>query len=197
MNSGTRASRIWYVGLCLLASWTAVRAAAPLDPERLERFLSGLAAAPSTPIPFVEKRMSAVFAEPLELHGELRIDAAGNIEKRILRPVHEVVRISADTLVVEQQGKIRTLRLANDRRWREFHAGVMGLLSRDAIALGSAFEVGLEQAGGDWALRLVPRAKTGRDGITALVASGRGDRLRVLRIEQARDEWQEMRFDAP
>jgi hypothetical protein len=181
------------VMLCAL-SFATTCAAATLSNERLTQFLAGLTAAPTEVLPYEEQRMSAVLSVPLQLGGELRVAPNGDIDKRVLQPFQERVVIRAGSLTIEQRGKARTLNLANDRRWREFYAGITGLLNRDAAALQRVFEVTLRESASDWTLHLQPRAAAGKVGLTAIIASGRAAQLTALRIEHGPDEWQEMRF---
>ena len=51
----------------------------------------------------------------------------------------ERVWITARALTLEKDGKSRTMDLAGDARWRTFHAGISGLLNRDAAALDRVF----------------------------------------------------------
>lgn len=147
-------------------------------------------------MPFVEKRMSPLLAEPLEAHGEIRIWPDGTIDKRVTSPVNERVRISAGTLVLERAGRSRTINLGGDPRWRAFHAGIAGLLNRDATAL-AAFDPVLTESADGWTLELRPRDDRGRATIKVITASGEGPDLLRLRFEQSDDEWQEMTFAAP
>ena len=164
------------------------------DPAALTAFLESLAPAPAGPIPFVEKRMSALLTAPLELRGELTLGRDGTIDKRVITPIEERIVISAGSLQIERDGKIRTMQLGRDRRWQAFHAGMTGLLRQDVQALTRVFVVTLEQTSTSWTMRLVPRESAGKKLVTSITATGRGSQLLALRMDQGTDEWQEMQF---
>lgn len=176
----------------LLAGFAAPLPAA--GDTRLGEFLSRLAPPPQTPIAFVEQRMSALLERPLEVRGELSLGSDGVIDKHVTAPIEERVRISATTLSLERGGQLRTVDLAGDARWRALHAGISGLLRRDASALERVFEVELTEADTGWTLALRPRQTRGANSLTRISAQGEGPQLLRLRLEQGEGEWQEMSF---
>jgi hypothetical protein len=188
------------VGAFLLGAALASAATVPapagdeVATARLAAFLAGLAPPPQGPIPFREKRMSALLTEPLEVRGELTLGPDGTLDKHVTEPADERVVIKAGSLTLVRGGKTRVLDLGGDRRWRAFHAGITGLMNRDVQALTRVFSVALEETPGGWTLRLRPRATTGKNGVSQIVAFGQGKQLQGLRIEQGADEWQEMTF---
>ncbi len=177
----------------LLIVATAVQAGSD-DPERVAAFLARLAPAPEGAIPFVERRMSVLLVEPIELRGELRIYRDGTIDKRVVLPTEERVRITARTLTLERQGKSRTLDLTGDARWQAFHAGIIGLMNRDPAALDGVFTIKLDEDPQGWTLELRPRVSSRKDMFTLISASGTGVTLLRLRFDQGQGEWQEMIF---
>jgi Outer membrane lipoprotein carrier protein LolA-like len=187
--------RTLLVLLCALSSPLAssAQAAQSLSRDQLAVFLRTLSAPPTAALPFVEHRMSKLLREPLQLTGELRIEADGAIDKRILKPFQERVQIKSDTLIIEGGQGRRTVNLARDKRWRAFHAGIAGLINRDATALSAAFAVTLEQSAEAWTMRLQPRGDTARSA-PMIIATGKTSALTDLRIEQSKSEWQAMHF---
>lgn len=181
----------------LLALWLCGLATAGASADSggdVSRLLQSLDLPPPGPIGFVEQRMSALFTEPIEAHGEISLGPDGSIEKRVTAPTQERVRISADAVTVERSGTSRTAELAGDARWKAFHAGITGLLNRNAAALEQAFEISLDESPQGWRLELRPRSGGGRMIITRISAYGEGSNLRRLRIEQGDTDWQEMTF---
>lgn len=167
------------------------------EADRVAGFLATLAPAPDVAIPFVEKRMSSLLAEPIELRGVLSVSRDGTIDKRVISPVSERVLITAGTLTLERQGKVRTLNLAGDPRWRTFHAGIAGLMNRDPEALGQAFVVRLADGPDGWTLELRPKGPRRKNMVELISASGRGPNLLTLRLDQGAGEWQVMTFLPP
>ncbi len=180
--------------LALLLIFACAAAQTSEQTERVTAFLATLAPPPEGAIPFVEKRMSALLMEPIEVRGELRVSKDGAIDKRVSFPAEERVQVNAQTLTLERRGKSRTVNLAGDARWRAFHAGIVGLMNRDAVALNLVFEVSLDQHAGDWRLELTPKASGGKRSVTLISASGTGPTLLRLRLDEGEGEWQEMLF---
>ncbi len=172
-----------------VAAQTALAAQPAVASQRLATLLASLPPTPREPIAFTEQRMSPLLSRPLEFRGELLIEPDGSIDKRLEGPGGERVTIQAGSLKIEQRGGTRILNLANNRRWREFHAGLAGLLNRDAAALQQGFNFTIEETAKSWRLLLRPR--TGKLKITA---SGEPGRITTLRIEQGQNDWQELRF---
>ncbi len=183
------ADRVLAVALLLLG-----HAAYGAGDPQLAGFLATLSPAPQGPMPYVEQRMSALLAAPLEVRGDLTLGADGSIDKRVTAPAPESLRITATSLTLEKGGKRRVIKLSGDPRWRAFHAGVVGLLNRDAAALERVFAATLVESPAGWTLDLRPLKSAGRNGITLVRATGTGTRLVRLRLEQGSAEWQELDF---
>lgn len=162
--------------------------------ERVAAFLATLAPPQEGAIPFVEKRMSALLVEPIEVRGELRVSKDGAIEKHVISPTEERVKITARTLTLERQGKSRTIDVSGDARWRAFHAGINGLMNRDPAALNLVFTVSLDERPEGWTLELRPRTSGSKNMVRLISASGVGATLLRLRLDQGEGEWQEMTF---
>ena len=180
--------------ILLLIFACAAAQAGSEETQRVAAFLATLSPPGEGAIPFVEKRMSALLAEPIEVRGELRISKDGAIDKRVSFPAAERVQITAQTLTLERRGKSKTLNLAGDARWRAFHAGIVGLMNRDAAALSRVFEVRLHEHAGDWTLELRPVGSGRKGGVTLISATGTGATLMRLRLDEGDGEWQEMNF---
>ncbi len=181
------------LNLLLIFACAAAQAGSE-ETEPVAAFLATLAPPQEGAIPFVERRMSALLMEPIVVRGELRISKDGAIDKRVSLPAEERVRITARTLTLERRGKTRTVNLAGDARWRAFHAGIVGLMNRDAAALNRVFAVRLHQRAGDWILELRPRVSGGKRGVTLITAAGTRATLLSLRLDEGEGEWQEMTF---
>jgi hypothetical protein len=172
-------------------------AASAATRAEVEQLLSTLTPVPADPLPFVERRMSRLFAQPLELRGEIRVDANGQIDKRITAPFAERLRIDATEVVIERDGQRRRFALGTDARWRAFHSGLSGLLRRDAAALLAVFDARIAGTGAGWTLTLQPRSTRRRSPVRAIIATAVDGRITTVRIEQADDEWQELQFVVP
>ncbi|MEQ1801088.1 MAG: LolA-related protein [Gammaproteobacteria bacterium] len=180
--------------ILLLLFVCSVARAGSDEAERVASFLATLAPVPDGAIPFLERRMSSLLTEPIEVRGELRIGKDGVIDKRVTSPVEERVQITARTLTLERKGTSRTVNLAGDPRWQAFHAGITGLMNRDPAALDRAFTVRLEEGPQGWILELRPKGPRRKNMVELISASGRGPNLLGLRLDQGGGEWQEMSF---
>ena len=69
--------------------------------ERLRRVLAAVAAQPLAAAPFIERRLSALAATPLESRGTLSFNPAGLIEKQTTSPLRERVIISPETVTID------------------------------------------------------------------------------------------------
>ena len=106
MTSG----RLSHIRACVfLLAGVAASAQATAADDRVAGFLATLAPAPEGTIPFVEKRMSALLAEPIELRGELQLGPDGAIDQRVFEPTAERVLVTARVLTVERDGRTRTI----------------------------------------------------------------------------------------
>lgn len=164
----------------------------PADP--VAAFVAALDPPPAGAMPFVERRMSPLLAEPIEVRGELRLGRDGVIDKRITSPVEERVQITARTVTLERRGRSRTLDVGGDPRWQAFHAGITGLMNRDPAGLNRVFTITLEQRPDGWTLELRPRTPGDSSMVRLITASGTGTTLLGLRLDQGEGEWQEMTF---
>jgi hypothetical protein len=195
MNLGRTRTVLAATGAAALLACSAVaRAAGDAAGGPVAAFLAALPPPTQAAIPFVETRMSSLLKDPIEVRGEIRVGADGTIDKQVFAPAAERLQISAHGVSIERNGQTRRLDLASDRRWRAFHAGLAGLLTRDAATLQAAFDVTLDESPDGWSLQLRPRAGGGRSPIRLISATGRGPQLLRLRVEQDDNDWQDMSF---
>lgn len=195
MTSG-RPRRRWLALAVVLAGLVVRPGAAGADDE-LAALLAGLDPAPAGALAFEEVRMSSLLAEPLALRGELTVGPDGVIDKRITAPFAERLRVDGSSVAIERDGQVRRVPLAGDRRWQALHAGIVGLVGRDAALIRRSFAAEVDRSAAGWRLRLVPRGAPGRSPVRAIVATGVAGRLLTLRIDLGADEWQELRFAVP
>lgn len=186
-----------FVLILLLPLFAAAAEPVSDSSQRLALFLASLAPPSEQPMPFVERRMSSLLAEPLELRGELQIGKDGTIDRHVLAPVEERMRINATSLTLERDGRTRTVELRRDAGWQAFHSGISGLLNRDQAALERVFSIQLEETASGWRLELHPRRSRSSNPISLVRAEGFGPDLFRLRLEFGSAEWQEIDFVRP
>ena len=161
------------------------RAGAPADAgdERLSRILGAVAATPLTAAPFLERRVSELFATPQESRGTLSYKPPGTIEKRTTSPIRETLTITADTVTIDSgTGAPPTvIRIdAQQGPLASYVAGLRAILSGDDKQLRQLFETRLTGNGDTWTLQLLPRGPLPRRGIRKIVVSGSGAHLRQI-----------------
>ena len=151
--------------------------------ERLRRVLGAVSAQTLTAVPFVERRVSELFATPQESRGTLSYKPPATIEKRTTSPIRETLTMTADTVTIDpgtgapptvikidgQQGP-----LAN------YVTGLRALLAGDDKLLRQLFDTRLSGGFDNWTLQLQPRGVLPRRGIRKIVVRGAGAHLRQI-----------------
>lgn len=165
------------------------------DFDRIAEILGNIDTPRNETIPFVEKRQNQLLEEPLILHGEVLFAADGTLSKRIERPVQERVTISADSLELARNGRVRRVSLDKRAGVKVFYAGMRALLDGDT---GSLFELFVVSASvGDaenWTIELVPKDADLRTFVEQMIISGQGGQVITVHTDQPGGDWQEMSF---
>ena len=82
---------------------------APATTLTLEALLARIGGKPKQSARFVEKKYLAVLDAPVESAGTLRYEAPDRLEKNTERPIRESMMLDGDQLVVERDGRRRSL----------------------------------------------------------------------------------------
>ena len=137
---------------------------------------------------FVERRYLKVLKSPLELSGTLSYDAPDRLVKRTLEPKPETLTVDGERLVIEAQGRVRTLRLQDYPLVWAFVESFRATLKGDMAALGRFYRLALEGAPQRWQLSLTPRDPKMSALIESVLIDGRKGRINKIEIREAQGD---------
>jgi hypothetical protein len=157
---------------------------APAELE-LERLLKRVGGKPKQEARFVEKKYLAVLDAPVESSGTLRYEAPDRLEKNTERPVKESMMLDGDQLVVERNGRRRSLPAAQLPAVAALVGGIRDTLRGDAEALRRMFKVVLQGNAASWQIDLLPSDSTSAQLVSRITLRGREDRLLEVETLQA------------
>ena len=188
MFSMAVAASVFALGLCgampVLAQ--ARSASEEAGDERLRRVLAAVAAQPLAAAPFIERRLSALAATPLESRGTLSFNPAGLIEKQTTSPLRERVIISPETVTIDAgDGKpLTVIRLDAQGALTGYGLGLRALLSGNEKLLRQVFDTRMSGTFENWKVQLLPREPALKRGIRHIMVSGSGARLRLIETSE-------------
>lgn len=173
-------------------------AAGSAEEERLRRILLAVAARPLDAAPFLERRISPLYATPLELRGTLSFKPPGTIEKRTTSPIREVLTITAENLTIDPGtgGAPTVLKMDAQGQLSAYVLGLRAILQGDDKLLRQVFDARLSGSFEAWTLQLVPRGVQPRRGIRQIVVSGAGAQLRRIDTTEINGDQIEMAISA-
>ena len=134
---------------------------------------------------FVEKKYLALLDAPVESSGTLRYRAPDRLEKNTDRPVKESLMLDGDQLVIERNGRRRSLPAAQLPGVAALVGGLRDTLGGDAEALRRVFKVVLQGGASSWQIDLLPSDVTVAQLVTRVTLRGREDRLLEVETMQA------------
>src|SRR5262249_26155999 len=131
--------------------------------------------------PFVERKYSPVLVAPVESSGTLHYQRPDLIEKIVVKPRKERLRILSDEVVIEREGtEERRIPLAANPAIAGFAAALRGVLSGDAAALRARFTTKVTGNEASWTLELVPTGNAMRSYVQSIVVGGRAGRVEKI-----------------
>jgi len=162
--------------------------------ERLRCVLAAVAAQPLTAAPFIERRVSALAATPLESRGTLSFNPAGLIEKQTTSPLRERVTISPETVTIDAgDGKpVTVIKLEAQGALTGYGLGLRALLSGNEKLLRQVFDTRMTGTFENWKVHLLPREPALKRGIRHIMVSGSGARLRLIETSETGGDTIEM-----
>ena len=160
---------------------TAGRPAAPT----LEALLARIGGKPQQEARFVEKKYLAVLDAPVESSGTLRYRAPGRLEKNTEHPVKESMMLDGDQLVVERNGRRRSLPAAQLPGVAALVGGLRDTLGGDAQALRRMFKVVVQGDASSWQIDLLPADVSAAQLVSRVTLRGREDQLLEVETLQA------------
>lgn len=160
-------------------------AAAAQSELTLESLLARIGGRKEQQARFVEKKYLALLDAPVESSGTLRYRAPDRLEKNTDRPVKESLMLDGDQLVIERNGRRRSLPAAQLPGVAALVGGLRDTLGGDAEALRRVFKVVLQGGASSWQIDLLPSDVTVAQLVTRVTLRGREDRLLEVETMQA------------
>ena len=183
MNSGTGlTARIARAALLLL--FIGAPRAAEVQSWDFARLMGQLAQIESSRARYSELRYVAKLKRPIELSGTLLYSRPARIEKRQIRPFPEVMRVDGDTLVVEKEGKSRSIVLSQVPVVGTLVESLRATLAGDASELERLYAVTMEGPRERWTLKLLPREFEVASVVSGISISGSGPRVTRVEIRE-------------
>ena len=133
---------------------------------------------------YSEVRHVAMLKQPLELSGTLTYSRPAHIEKLQTRPFREVVRVDAEKLTVEREGKTRSVLLRNVPLVGALVESLRATLAGDATELERLYAVSMEGPREQWRLRLTPKEIEVAGIVKEISISGSGSRVSRIEIRE-------------
>ena len=155
--------------------------------DRLARVLAAVAAQPITAAPFFERRVSSLYATPMESSGTLSFSPSGVIEKLTTRPNRERVVISADSISVDAAAGIpaKVIKIEAQSGLASYGMGLRAILSGNEKQLRQVFDADVSGSFESWKIQLFPREVSLKRGIRQITVSGSKANLRVIETLEA------------
>jgi outer membrane lipoprotein-sorting protein len=180
MNSrgGLIACLILIAGLARFDSPAYAESASPqLD---LSQLMSRFSAIKSASARFTERRYLHVLKTPLDDTGVLVYEAPDKLQKQTLLPNQQNMVVEGDTLIIQSEGKTRTLNLADYPQIGAFIEGIRATLAGDSATLQRIYATQLSGSMDAWVLKLTPREEAMRAIVSSITISGSGGRIRQV-----------------
>jgi len=137
---------------------------------------------------FVERRYLKVLKSPVELSGTLSYDAPDRLVRRTLEPRPETLTVDGERVVIEAQGRVRTLRLEDYPVAWAFVESFRATLKGDMAALERFYRLALEGGPQRWQLSLTPRDPKMSALIESVLIDGRKGRINKIEIREAQGD---------
>ncbi|RYU56956.1 outer membrane lipoprotein carrier protein LolA [Methylolobus aquaticus] len=190
-------SRRLPLALALLsaASW----AADPAPPRtwNLDALLGTLGTRVEGTARFSEIRTLKIVATPLRSSGRLSFRRPDILEKQLLVPRKETLRIDGDRLTIEDGSadSPRTVHLSDHPPLLAAIESIRAPLTGDAETLRRLFTATLGGSERRWVLTLVPRDAAYAEIVRVVYVHGSGPRIESIRIDEANGDRSEIRIE--
>ncbi|MGE0801409.1 MAG: LolA-related protein [Lautropia sp.] len=151
----------------------------------LESLLARIGGKPQREARFRERKFMAVLDRPVESSGVLRFTAPGRLERITERPRRELMMLDGDTLVVERDGRRRSIAAAQLPGVAALVGALRDTLAGDAQALRRLFRVVVQGSDEAWQIDLLPSDTSAAELVARITLRGRGDQLAEIETFQA------------
>jgi hypothetical protein len=177
----------------------ALLIAAAMPPARAEvpslaELLKNTAVTPPATVAFREERHNPLLKEPLVLSGHFAYLAAGRMAKSIDTPFVESYIVADDKILIERDGRTRSLSLNRSRSLRSIFTALEAILAGRAETLDELFSHKVSGTREAWVVELTPLSKKLARQLEGMRIDGNESRVTSIRVDLADDEWQRMDF---
>jgi hypothetical protein len=166
--------------------------AAEASALELAEVLQRTAVAPPASVPFREERHNPMLKEPLVLTGTFEYLAAGTMKKTIESPFAESYLVDDAHILIERDGKTRTLALSRSRSLRSILVAIEAILAGQSDKLDELFTSTLSGDSDSWRVELTPISKRLAKQVQALHINGNASSVTEITVNLADDEWHRM-----
>lgn len=181
------------VTLGLLIGTVPAMAAGETSPGfDLAQLMRQLGAVKSSTARFTERKYLRVLKEPIEDSGTLVYVAPDRLQKDTLQPKFESLRIDAETITIEREGKTQTLKLDDYPEIWGFIDGIRATLAGDLAALDRQYLVNLAGTVDDWQLLLQPRDRKTSRILASILISGAQTHIKRISTQEGDGDRTEM-----
>jgi hypothetical protein len=167
------------LGAALLAFATTSAAAPAFDLDALTTLLGRVKAGEAT---FTESRRVEMLDRTLESSGRLSFRAPDGFVRETLKPRHEKLAVSGNTLTMTIGERSRTMQLDASPEAAVIVEAVRGTLTGNRAALERLFEASLSGSAERWTLELVPRDLRLRGQVASVRISGHESVAREVQV---------------
>jgi Outer membrane lipoprotein carrier protein LolA-like len=156
-TSATRRRRGYAaLAVLLLPALLVAGARAATSDAELDRVMQQLAQRQHGHATFIELTYSSLLRDPVQSTGELWFDASGHLEKKVLTPKAEDLRLDGDQMQLIRGGRQRSASLQQFPQFAPLLDGLRQTLAGDRAALQRSFDLSLDEQSGGWTLTLRP-----------------------------------------
>ncbi len=170
----------------LVSVVTAGQARAAQPGWTLERLVAALAARTEGSARYTEIRTLKVLTAPVQSSGVLRYRQPDTLEKEMLAPRAEVMRVEGDRITIEDASpeSPRVLFLPDHPEVAVLIESIRAPLTGNLEKLNALFQVAFGGSERRWLLSLVPRSPRAAELVRAVYVRGSHDRVTGIEIEE-------------
>ena len=187
-NHESRITNHRFLWAGLLLCMTLIHDAAAADIWSIEDLMAELAQVGHAQAPFVEQKYMKVLKTPLESSGTLTFDPPDRMVKRTLKPKPETMTVEADRLILERQGRTRTMRLQDYPVLWAFVESIRATLKGDLTTLKRFYDVELDGGPQRWSLAMKPKDVKMSRVISSIEIAGVQGKVRTVKVQEAQGD---------
>ena len=181
INSTATRRRLGYATLTTLLLLALLDASAwAAGDAELDQVMQQLAQRQHGHATFIEQTYSSLLKAPVQSSGELWFDASGRLEKKVLTPQPEDLKLDGDQLQLIRGGRQRSASLQQFPQLAPLFDGLRQTLAGDRAALQRSFDLSFDEQSGGWTLTLRPLQPELAHWIDFIRISGQDGSLREV-----------------